>query len=468
VPRVLAALVVVAVGAGIVAVKVSSGGSGHPDTWDPRVADLVSFAEDHRGLTYEHPVPIDFLTPQEYSDRARQDAGDLTDEDRKGIETFAGELKALGLLSGNPDLFAAQNDIQDSGTLAYYDPDTERISIRGTEMTPGLRVTLVHELTHVLQDQAFDVGSSRMDDFETSQETAAFRALVEGDATRIEDEYLDTLSDAEREEADQALGLAPDDTSLDEVPVALQAIDYSPYAIGPPAVALLAARGGNAAVDDALRDPPTTDLELLDPRALDAHTGAVEVDEPALPEGVAESTDSGDFGALTWYLVMAERIDPAAALDAVDGWAGDAYVAYEDHGVTCMSIAFAGTDEAATATMRQALEQWATAMPGGVASVSSDGDDLLVRSCDPGDAATTSDRSLDAIQLPAIRLEGAVEAVDQGGLDLDTAFEYGDCLAHTITFAQLQEASQAGADPPPDLVAAIQDAYTSCVTKIGG
>ena len=43
--------------------------------------------------------------------------------------------------------------------LAFYDPETERVTVRGTEVDPGLAVTLVHELTHVLQDQVFGIGA---------------------------------------------------------------------------------------------------------------------------------------------------------------------------------------------------------------------------------------------------------------------------------------------------------------------
>lgn len=466
--RLAAGFVVLAVAAAVVGVQITGGGRDYPSSWDPRVDDLVQFDEAHRGLRFKHPVPIDFLTPEEYSARARVDSSALTDEDRSQIELYAGELKALGLIEGDPDLFGAQNDLNDAGTLAYYDPDAERITVRGTEMTPGLRVTLVHELTHVLQDQWFDVGSSRTNEFTTSQEDSAFRALIEGDAVRIENEYLDTLSEDERAAADEAVTLQPDDTSLDAVPAALQAFDFAPYAVGPPAVELLAATGGDAAVDAALRRPPTTDRELLDPRALEAHSGAREVDEPALPDGVHDSLDSGDLGSITWYLLLAERIDPAAALDAVDGWAGDAYVAYEQDGVTCMALAFAGTDDDATARMRGALDDWAAAMPGGKATVARDGDGLLVRSCDPGGQAATNERALDAMQLAAIRIEGAFEAVDQGGLDLDTGFEYGECLIHTITFEQIQQAGQAAGELPDELASDIGAAYTSCVAKVGG
>ena len=51
------------------------------------------------------------------------------------------------------------------GTLAYYDPSGEQVFVRGTELTPAVRVTLAHELAHVLQDQHFDLERLADQDF---------------------------------------------------------------------------------------------------------------------------------------------------------------------------------------------------------------------------------------------------------------------------------------------------------------
>ena len=71
--------------------------------------------------------------------------------------------------------------------------------MRGTDLTDvDVRITLVHELTHALQDQRFDL--TRLDDaIETSGEDFALTALVEGDATSIEDDYLYSLPQAEQD-----------------------------------------------------------------------------------------------------------------------------------------------------------------------------------------------------------------------------------------------------------------------------
>ena len=65
-PIVAVGLVAVAGLAGA-ALVVTSGGADHPDEWDGRVEDLAAFVEDERGLEFDHPVTVEFLSEDEYS-----------------------------------------------------------------------------------------------------------------------------------------------------------------------------------------------------------------------------------------------------------------------------------------------------------------------------------------------------------------------------------------------------------------
>jgi hypothetical protein len=331
-------------------------------------------------------------------------------------------------------------------------------------MTVDLRVTLAHEFTHVLQDQHFTIGRRRTSHFSTSQESSAFRTLLEGDAVRIENQYIDSLSAEEKTQYQQVHQQEVDSATagLSEVPVALQALQAAPYLLGPTFVELLDAKGSQSEVDSAFRTPPATDEQVFDPRAFLAHNGALDVAAPALPDGVAQDkqVDGGDFGVTSWFLVLAERIDPLVALQAADGWGGDAYVAYEQDGKTCMRLNWQGDTSTDDREMHDALDQWVAAMPAGVASVQANGALLLVQSCDPGPdtAITLNNRSLDAIQVPAARSEFMFEAVKQGGYDVDKAFAFGDCVVHAVSFDQFVTQ-----DRP-----AFQRASDDCISKIGG
>jgi hypothetical protein len=50
--------------------------------WDPRVADLAAFVEEARGLEFVHPIPVEFLSPEEFSAEVRSDLAP-TEADRR-------------------------------------------------------------------------------------------------------------------------------------------------------------------------------------------------------------------------------------------------------------------------------------------------------------------------------------------------------------------------------------------------
>jgi hypothetical protein len=360
-------------------------GPGHPDEWDPRVADLAAFVEDERGLEFDHPVYVDFLTPAEYTEQTTGEDAGLSEEARRAdYDDYAGQLRALGVASGELDLFEAFNSIADSGTLAFYDPSDERIRVRGTEMSVGLEVTLVHELTHALQDQHFDL--DRLNDpLLDAGESEAFRGLGEGDALRVENAYIDDeLTDDEQDEYDDefAEDLADSEAATSDVPPFIQAVFGAPYALGQPFVTMLFNRDGNDGVDEAFDHPPATEENLFDPVSYLTEEGADEV-ELDLDEDVTV-LEEGPFGATSWYLVLAERIDPKVAFEAALGWNGDAFAAYEDDDEVCVQAAFLGDTAEDEDEMAAALDAWEEAMVGGKAEATEVDGHPGIKACDPG------------------------------------------------------------------------------------
>lgn len=450
--RLLAALVAVAVAAGAVVLFLGDDGSGHPDDWDERVAHLVEFVEDERGHDFEHPVAVDFLDDEAYAEVARVDAGELTDDELEEIERAEALLRALGLVSGDVDLFESVNDLSDTGTLARYDIEEQRIIVRGTEVTPDLEVTLVHELTHALQDQVFGLaGLADPDGDATSGELFAFRALAEGDAGRIERAYVASLDDEAQAAVREATREGLDGLESEGVPVALQALFGAPYALGDPFVAFLDADGD---VDDAFESPPTTEEHLLDPFSYAAGDEPVEVEPPDV--GDAEVVDEGDFGAASLFLVLSERIDVATAYDAVIGWGGDAYVAYKDDGVLCVQIAVTGDDAGETDELEAALSEWVSAVPAS-AGVERDGDVVRFRSCDPGDDATEgSGAGLDALLRVSTRNAVVAQTLASGAEE-----EQATCFADAIV-EELSPEELSATELTPELQQRINDAALAC------
>ena len=462
-PSLFIGLAVFAVGllvAGVVAfVHDRNKEPSYPAQWDPRVASIVKFDEQHRGLKFKHPVEVDFLSPDEYAARARSSASQLSDDDKKKLASEEGELRAMGLTTGNVDLFAALNDLADAGTAAFYDPDTKKVSVRGTDMTVELQVTLAHELTHALQDQHFDISSARENSFKTSGESDAFRTLVEGDAERIEHEYVASLSaDQQSQYFDSnSASVEQSQQQLSNVPVALQAFMAAPYIFGPPFTEILQTDGGQHEVDAAFAQPPVDDEQTMDPRQFVHDRGPLDVAKPPLPQGVSAESDSGDLGETTWYLMLAERIPPVQALHAADGWGGDSYVAYDQSGRTCMRMAWRGDSSVDQDEMHTALDAWAAAMPAGTATVREDGGQLSVETCDPGadSGITINNRSLDALELFDVRSNLMVSAMQEGHLSVDDAFTFGQCVIDAVPYDVTVKVATSQDAPPQSFLAAV-------------
>jgi hypothetical protein len=437
-------------------------GVRHPDEWDKRVVDLVAFVEDERGLRFEHPVAVDFLTPAQYSERTRIDESELSREDRRLIEDGTAPLRALGLVPAGFDALESANELSDTGTLAYYDPLRERITVRGTEMSPDLRVTLAHELVHVLQDQHFDLDAMLDDGDPTADRLSGYLALIEGDATRVQEAYVDSLSDADRESYLDAIGQASGEAEeqLGDIPGVLVAMQGSPYALGPPLVELIAAGGGNDAVDDAFEDPPASTEHMIDPRSYFAGDSADDVTTPVVPTGGEQIGEDDRLGALALFLLLSERIDPLEALSAADGWGGDAYVVYDRGGTPCMELAVRGDSTRDGDELLRAFEAWVAEAPPGAAQVRSDGDLALVTACDPGEQDDPSGLAVDALTLPAAR---ALMMLAAGGTadDVDEAFDAADCFVRTVPLDQLVEANESP-EPPAAVRAAIDRAVADC------
>ena len=360
-----------------------SGGPPHPKRWDPRILSLVHFVEQSRGLRFRHPVAVEYLSDADF----RRTVADENAEPEQQERDDEAAARALGLPVGKNGLAAAGSTLSGEGITAYYDDGTGRVDVRGTDLDVERRATIVHELTHALQDQHFDI--SRQGSYRSDDRNAAFEAVVEGDAVRVEDAYVESLSKSDQDayDAEQAVGDAAYDAGIKDVPDWLSATTDFPYSVGESFTRAVAAAGGRAAVDRALRTPPPAVAEIMQPARYRQGDRPRTVPAPAAPAG-DRVVKRNDLGALKWLLLLAERIPPADALRAADAWGGDAYLAYEDAGRLCVRADFEGAAPSGDDLMAAALTVWARAMPpASGAAVTHRSGVVELASCDPGAAA---------------------------------------------------------------------------------
>jgi hypothetical protein len=401
----------------------------HPARWDPRVEPLARFVEGERGHKFDHPVDVEFLADAEFREEITVEEDELDDEAREQLASAEGALRALGLLPADADLFEEFNSVAGEATLAFYDFRKKRIRVRGTRLTDETRATLVHELTHALQDQQFDVDR----DFDTDGESFAFTALVEGDAIRVEQAWVEENASDDYQQPDVR-------DILEDVPSIVVVLFGAAHEVGTIFVQALLAADGREGLDGAFREPPTTEEAVLDPFAYLAGDNEPVTVRPLDPPGDRRAVDRGDFGALLWFLTLAARLEPAEALHVIEGWGGDAYVLVEQDDVHCIRVAYVGDTAEDTDRMARALDKWVDGLPD--ASVRREDGRVELDSCEPsaGEQVEVADNAIEALILVLMRA-GVGAGFLQG-----TTPEKARCAANAfvarLTLADLKELSE--------------------------
>jgi hypothetical protein len=428
-----------------------------PAKWDPRLKPIADEVAKLRKLNFEHPVAAQFLDDAAFEKKVTIDKGKLSKSDKESVQRSEAQLRAVGLIGPDVDLVDAVSSTQSAGVLAFYDPATKRITVKGKNLDDvATRVTVAHELTHALQDQHFDL--LKLDAKAAADNGAtALKTVVEGDAVRTQDAYEQTLSSADQQKyqtEDAAVSQQAQDTIQskgvpDSVTVAFQA----PYTLGETMLDAVLAKEKDAGVDALFRDPPTADASYVTPSTLLDHRTFQKVATPALQRGEQREGKPDVFGSLSLYQVIASRVDDSTAMAAADAWDGDAMVTFERQGQTCLRAAFAGQGTKGVATISDALHRWAAQMPAGAATVDDTKNRVTLTACDTATAAP-------AIPNPPItslayltNRNGLFAELVKQGLSTTEASCSSDGLVRDPTFQPILQASVNDPNAQPDAAA---------------
>ena len=314
------------------------------------VAEISDFVARERGVPFLEPVEVELLDEGAFQDRLLADFDEDVDELRRQEHAF----KALGLVDTDVDLVVAMRSLLGAGVVGFYEPETGELVVRGASVTPYVRTTIAHELTHALDDQHHDLDRPEYDDA-ADEVGFGFSAVVEGNARRIETAYHDAMSADERAQATSeefALGAGID---LGAVPVVLIEFMAAPYQLGQALVDDLVAEGGNDSLAAAFADPPTTSEQVIDPGAYAAREGRLEVPHPQV---TGQVVDEGVLGQFIIDILLRSEMGRSAE-DAADGWGGDWAVVWTDGTRSCVTLTVVGDDVEETEELAQAFDRWA-------------------------------------------------------------------------------------------------------------
>lgn len=331
-----------------------------PEALKSRVEALLDQAEKYRGLEAKQAVPSGTVDDPALRKKMLESfEADLPPERLRPIEVA---LKAFGLVPESLDLVKFFPELLTSQVAGFYDPERHYLALveRDGEIVPSSdlpadaakkaeEAVLVHELTHALQDQHF-----QLETFATGQPLddtdVAKVALIEGDATLVMMDFFAETSLATLPGIEETMGSflgdprkllestgVPGAAELASAPAWFQDTLLFSYFEGFQFSLSARRKGGQALLDHAFtKDPPRSSEQILHPEKW--HTKR---DDPVVlpwPDlsrvlpGWTKVTEA-QLGELTIRTLFRgafkkdERAGQAAA-----GWGGDRFAVYQRDG----------------------------------------------------------------------------------------------------------------------------------------
>jgi hypothetical protein len=224
----------------------------------------------------------------------------------------------------------------------FYRPKSKELFIADWNEVSEQKPVMVHELTHALQDQHFNL--KRFEDWPhgDSDREVAIHALIEGDATGVMYNYqlkpmksditrlpniasFSELANLHAEKEDQKVFLS--------TPVAIRESLIFPYVYGVGFVQELVKKSGWEGVSRAFTDLPQSTEQILHFEKYAAHEQPIKIEmsdlSPLLGQGWKrlDLDINGEFG---YFLILREFIEKSEARTAAEGWGGDRYALYEN------------------------------------------------------------------------------------------------------------------------------------------
>jgi hypothetical protein len=207
----------------------------------------------------------------------------------------------------------------------YYDPEKKRFIVVDSIPKRLQQRVSVHELTHALQDQYYDLDRFLDPRLESGDELMAHAAVAEGDANLVMQEAFrgrKTDSDGDNFGLDGEV-----DQRSPEIPESLREMLLFPYEQGLQFVKAVQKRGGAQARERLFQRPPRSTRDILHPeKFLD---GGADLDIPSprdvMKPEIAEATwyndTIGEFGIST--ILASELSNSEVIRNSAQGWIGD-------------------------------------------------------------------------------------------------------------------------------------------------
>ena len=225
----------------------------------------------------------------------------------------------------------------------YYDPKKKRF-IMADWLPETMQTSIaVHELTHALQDQYYDLDKFIDPKIENADTILARSALVEGDASAVMHDYLrehsGQLPIADEADIDDLVlaTVAASHFSASSVPKSMRMVLIFPYTSGLRFVHSIIKEKGYAGLHEVYNNPPRSTEEILYPeKYLRAEADFIEFNKEDLESYLSEGHDKlyqdtlGQLGIMA--LLSMYDLKQAEIKQASDGWGGDRIMLFAKDG----------------------------------------------------------------------------------------------------------------------------------------
>ncbi|MCK6473114.1 MAG: hypothetical protein L6R28_15325 [Planctomycetes bacterium] len=363
---------------------------------------LVQAAAARRGLKLKNAVAMGQLDEP----KLKQKVLKMFDDELPAAKMAPLEksLKSFGYIPEEMNLGEYYPKLLTSQIGGFYDPKEKYLvlidreggplgpqgeKMFGKEMMELMSNTMmVHEITHAIQDQHFDL-SKFGHDAVLDDAAAAKTALIEGDATLVMYGYM-LNSDLERvpmvaqqmkmfsSNPGQLAAMMPDmpgAKELAEAPAYLSENLMFSYIQGMVFALEVKKAGGQKLLDHAFtKDPPRSTEQILHPEKwLAKRDDPVKIELPDLTQSVLQGfarIQEGTWGEFNIRLMLEEKLGAAGkaeAATAAEGWGGDRFAVYERDGarvpVWCVDFDTQKDAEEFKAAVAKALKDAAVTCP---------------------------------------------------------------------------------------------------------
>jgi hypothetical protein len=280
-----------------------------------------------RGLQIKGPVRCQVLEPQPYFEKLS-----TLIKKELPLERLLIEQQLFALLGLIPDSYQYSECIVKAyanQAAAFYSSDDKSFFM--PSWIPADDSVLVHEATHALQDQHFNL--SKIDRHPTivADKVLAIGAMVEGDAMSVESAYISSQGGASQVGVDSVHRI--DDLGPCAFPPALEDLFFFQYEFGGYFAAKIKALGAGI---DPFHRPPASTREIIYPREYLAARKWSELKVPRMPAAFrstgARLVYSERIGEFIIRLLLKQYMRGSDASQSAKGWSGDRLAVYRSKG----------------------------------------------------------------------------------------------------------------------------------------